>query len=62
MPGLLQTEGYARAVMEAGTVGQVGPEAIERHVSLRMARQKLLERADAPHLWSSSRRPFCGGR
>ncbi|MFI1538492.1 helix-turn-helix domain-containing protein [Streptomyces anandii] len=51
VPGLLQTEGYARAVMEAGTVGQVGPEAIERHVSLRMARQKLLERADAPHLW-----------
>ncbi len=51
VPGLLQTEGYARAVMEAGTIGQVGPEAVERHVSLRMARQKLLERADAPHLW-----------
>ncbi|MGW2233562.1 helix-turn-helix domain-containing protein [Streptomyces sp. NPDC001759] len=51
VPGLLQTEEYARAVMEAGTVGQTGPETIDRHVSLRMARQKLLDRADPPHLW-----------
>jgi transcriptional regulator with XRE-family HTH domain len=51
VPGLLQTEEYARAVLEAGTVGQTGPEAVERHVSLRMARQGLLERPDAPHLW-----------
>ncbi|WP_037858242.1 DUF5753 domain-containing protein [Streptomyces sp. NRRL S-340] len=51
VPGLLQTEEYARAVLEAGTVGQRGPEAIERHVSLRMARQALLERPDPPHLW-----------
>jgi transcriptional regulator with XRE-family HTH domain len=51
VPGLLQTEAYARAVMEAGTVGQTGPEAIERHVSLRIARQRLLERPEPPHLW-----------
>ncbi|MEU5098459.1 helix-turn-helix transcriptional regulator [Streptomyces sp. NPDC020996] len=51
VPGLLQTPEYARAVMEAGTVGQTGPEGIERHVSLRMARQRLLERPDPPHLW-----------
>ncbi|MFF3638861.1 helix-turn-helix domain-containing protein [Streptomyces sp. NPDC002250] len=51
VPGLLQTEAYARAVLEAGTVGQTGPETMERHVSLRMARQRLLERADPPHLW-----------
>ncbi|MFI5684247.1 helix-turn-helix domain-containing protein [Streptomyces sp. NPDC051636] len=51
VPGLLQTEEYARAVMEAGTIGQTGPETIERHVSLRMARQRLLERKDPPHLW-----------
>ncbi|MFF4399023.1 helix-turn-helix domain-containing protein [Streptomyces sp. NPDC001480] len=51
VPGLLQTEQYARAVMEAGTIGQTGPETIERHVSLRMARQGLLEREDPPHLW-----------
>ncbi|MFC7257916.1 helix-turn-helix domain-containing protein [Streptomyces lutosisoli] len=51
MPGLLQTEDYARAVLEAGTVGQTGPEAIERHVALRMNRQKLLTRENPPHLW-----------
>ncbi|MER7972159.1 MULTISPECIES: helix-turn-helix transcriptional regulator [unclassified Streptomyces] len=51
VPGLLQTEGYARAVMETGTVGQSGAEALERHVSLRMTRQRLLDRADPPHLW-----------
>lgn len=51
VPGLLQTEDYARAVMEAGTIGQTGPETIERHVSLRMARQSLLERDSPPHLW-----------
>ena len=51
VPGLLQTEEYARAVMDAGTIGQDGPETIERHVSLRMARQKLLERDNPPHLW-----------
>jgi transcriptional regulator with XRE-family HTH domain len=51
VPGMLQTEEYARAVLEAGTVGQSGPESIERHVSLRMARQKLLTRENPPHLW-----------
>jgi len=51
VPGLLQTEDYARAVLETGTVGQTGREAIERHVALRMDRQRLLEREDAPHLW-----------
>ncbi|MDF3143417.1 MULTISPECIES: helix-turn-helix transcriptional regulator [unclassified Streptomyces] len=51
VPGLLQTEEYARAVMEAGTIGQTGPQTIERHVSLRMERQRLLERPDPPHLW-----------
>ncbi|WP_369250290.1 helix-turn-helix domain-containing protein [Streptomyces sp. R41] len=51
VPGLLQTEDYARAVLEAGTVGQTGPDAIERHVALRMNRQKLLTRESPPHLW-----------
>ncbi len=51
IPGLLQTEDYARAVMEAGTIGSAGGDAVERHVSLRMERQRLLERADPPHLW-----------
>ncbi|MEV3860883.1 helix-turn-helix transcriptional regulator [Streptomyces sp. NPDC050095] len=51
VPGLLQTEEYARAVFDAGTVGRSQPDEIERHVSLRMARQSLLTREDAPHLW-----------
>ncbi|MCW5251872.1 MULTISPECIES: helix-turn-helix domain-containing protein [unclassified Streptomyces] len=51
VPGLLQTEGYARAVLESGTIGNAGKEAVERHVALRMERQRLLDRADAPHLW-----------
>ncbi|MFD3733927.1 helix-turn-helix domain-containing protein [Streptomyces sp. NPDC058632] len=51
VPGLLQTEDYARAVMEAGTIGNQGPGAVERHVSLRLERQRLLERRDPPHLW-----------
>jgi transcriptional regulator with XRE-family HTH domain len=51
VPGLLQTEDYARAVLQAGTVGQASPESVERHVSLRMERQRLLDRDDPPHLW-----------
>ncbi|NJP49849.1 helix-turn-helix domain-containing protein [Streptomyces sp. SBST2-5] len=51
VPGLLQTEDYARAVLEAGTIGAEGRETVERHVALRMERRRLLERADPPHLW-----------
>ncbi|MEV7285858.1 helix-turn-helix transcriptional regulator [Streptomyces sp. NPDC093252] len=51
VPGLLQTEGYARGVLKAGAVGQTRPDDIERHVDLRMQRQNLLTREDAPRLW-----------
>ncbi|MGY0056482.1 helix-turn-helix domain-containing protein [Streptomyces sp. LZ34] len=51
IPGLLQTEDYARAIMRTGAVGQVDAEESERHVALRMERQTLLTREDAPHLW-----------
>ncbi|MET9800534.1 helix-turn-helix transcriptional regulator [Streptomyces sp. NPDC006368] len=51
VPGLLQTEDYARAILRGGAVGQVRPEDIERHVALRMARQPLLTRQDAPKFW-----------
>ncbi|MEU9334800.1 helix-turn-helix transcriptional regulator [Streptomyces sp. NPDC048290] len=51
IPGLLQTEGYARGVLKAGAVGQTRPDDIERHVALRMQRQNLLTREDAPRLW-----------
>lgn len=65
IPGLLQTADYARAVMAVGHSG--APEAeIERRVNLRMTRQKLLTRANAPRLWAvideaALRRPI-GGR
>ncbi|MEU4085118.1 helix-turn-helix domain-containing protein [Streptomyces aureus] len=52
IPGLLQTEDYARGVLEAGAIGQTRPEDIERHVALRMQRQDLLTREDAPRIWA----------
>ncbi|MFJ9003350.1 helix-turn-helix transcriptional regulator [Streptomyces canus] len=51
VPGLLQTEDYARGVLRLGAIGQTSPEDIERHVALRMERQGLLTRQDAPRLW-----------
>lgn len=51
VPGLLQTEDYARAVLRAGAVGQSSPEETERHVALRMARQSLLTSENAPRFW-----------
>ncbi|CAM5657205.1 Transcriptional regulator OS=Streptomyces antimycoticus OX=68175 GN=SANT12839_088400 PE=4 SV=1 [Streptomyces antimycoticus] len=51
VPGLLQTEEYAHAVMQTGAVGQSAPRQAERHVALRMERQTLLSRRDAPRLW-----------
>ncbi|MFD7874546.1 helix-turn-helix transcriptional regulator [Streptomyces sp. NPDC059766] len=51
VPGLLQTEDYARGVLKSGAIGQTSPDDIERHVALRMQRQGLLTRQDAPRLW-----------
>jgi transcriptional regulator with XRE-family HTH domain len=51
VPGLLQTEGYARAILRSGAVGASSAEDIERHVALRMERQSLLNRDDAPKFW-----------
>ncbi|RDG37620.1 helix-turn-helix domain-containing protein [Streptomyces corynorhini] len=51
VPGLLQTEDYARAVLTYGEVGRGDPARIERHVALRMERQSLLTRSGAPAFW-----------
>ena len=64
VPGLLQTEDYARSVIRGALEDR--PEEIERRVGLRMARQTLLGRPDAPRLWvvldeAALRRPV-GGR
>ncbi|MFD1657441.1 helix-turn-helix domain-containing protein [Streptomyces caeni] len=65
VPGIMQTEEYARGVLRSGAIGQVNPEDIERHVALRMQRQELLTRDDAPHIWAvmdetALRRPVVG--
>ncbi|WP_128377790.1 helix-turn-helix domain-containing protein [Streptomyces cavernae] len=52
VPGLLQTEAYARGVLQSGAIGATRPEDIERHVALRMQRQSLLTREDAPRIWA----------
>ncbi|KAF4410679.1 MULTISPECIES: helix-turn-helix transcriptional regulator [Streptomyces] len=50
VPGLLQTERYARAVLRAG-LPNAPEEEIDRLVDLRAERQRLLTRQDAPLLW-----------
>ncbi|MFD7921138.1 helix-turn-helix domain-containing protein [Streptomyces sp. NPDC059740] len=50
VPGLLQTREYARAVLRAG-MPHASQEDIERGVDLRMQRQTLLTRDEAPMLW-----------
>ncbi|MGW3243989.1 helix-turn-helix domain-containing protein [Streptomyces sp. NPDC001070] len=50
VPGLLQTEEYAQAVLRAGRPGAPAEE-IDRLVALRLERQALIARPDAPLLW-----------
>ncbi|NUT31922.1 MAG: helix-turn-helix domain-containing protein [Hamadaea sp.] len=65
IPGLLQTRDYARAVTMLGH-GRAPAEEIERRVDLRITRQQVLDRPDAPQFWAvvdeaALRRPV-GGR
>ncbi|MFI9599579.1 helix-turn-helix domain-containing protein [Streptomyces sp. NPDC052043] len=48
--GLLQTPDYARAVLRGG-LPNGSEEELARRVELRLRRQSLLEREDAPLLW-----------
>lgn len=48
VPGLLQTEGYARALMTAGPDTPL--ENVERGVELRLRRQAILARSHPPQL------------
>lgn len=64
VPGLLQTKEYARAVVLLGH-GRAKEDEIERRVELRLQRQQILTRADAPKLWmvvdeAALRRPIGG--
>ena len=51
VPGLLQTEEYARTVVLLGHRG-APPADVDQRVQLRMARQKMLLQPDAPQLWA----------
>ncbi|MEV6926041.1 helix-turn-helix transcriptional regulator [Dactylosporangium sp. NPDC051485] len=64
VPGLLQTQEYARSVVLLGH-GRAKQDEIERRVELRMQRQQVLSRPDAPRLWvvvdeAALRRPIGG--
>ena len=50
VPGLLQTEDYARALITAWQPGD-GDEVVQQHVTARMERQHLLARNDPPLVW-----------
>jgi len=50
VPGLLQTRDYARALLTTG-FPTAGPEELDRRVELRIERQELLNRPEAPRLW-----------
>jgi transcriptional regulator with XRE-family HTH domain len=65
VPGLLQTDDYMRAVIHGAHLDE-SVEEVGRRVRLRMARQTLLTREQAPRLWAvvdeaALRRPV-GGR
>ncbi|MGH3194043.1 MAG: helix-turn-helix domain-containing protein [Streptosporangiaceae bacterium] len=49
VPGLLQTEDYARAILSARPDGNL--DDLDERVAARLARQAVLDRPDAPQLW-----------
>jgi transcriptional regulator with XRE-family HTH domain len=51
IPGLLQTEAYARAVVDA-TRPVLSDEEAEQAVAIKMTRQEILDRPDGPRLWA----------
>lgn len=65
VPGLLQTEAYARRVIRA-VYPEVPLEAIDDRVELRLARQSILTEDDPPSLWAvlheAALRQLVGGR
>jgi hypothetical protein len=64
IPGLLQTEDYARAVIRLGNAGN--EEEVARRTEARLSRQEILKREEPPRMWAvvdeaALRRPI-GGR
>jgi transcriptional regulator with XRE-family HTH domain len=52
VPGLLQTVGYARAILERRRAGSDSPELIEQRVQVRMMRQRVLTEDNPPKFWA----------
>ncbi|MBM9506914.1 transcriptional regulator [Streptomyces sp. KK5PA1] len=50
VPGLLQTENYARALVRGGPL-ELTAEDVQRRVEVRMSRQQILTTANRPQLW-----------
>jgi transcriptional regulator with XRE-family HTH domain len=66
VPGLLQTEAYARAVIEVFASPGTSARVIERQIEARLSRQEIFREADAPEMFfivdeSALRRPVGGG-
>jgi transcriptional regulator with XRE-family HTH domain len=51
IPGLLQTEDYARALIRGGPLS-LDTDEVERRVEVRMTRQQMLARGGRPQLWA----------
>jgi transcriptional regulator with XRE-family HTH domain len=51
IPGMMQTEDYARSVISAGSP-RLGDAELERRVQGRIARQRILERDNPPMYWT----------
>lgn len=51
VPGLLQTHDYAAALLRIGFPNE-SPEDIRRRVDLRLRRQDLLDKPEAPAVWA----------
>ena len=51
VPGLLQTEDYARATFRNGP-RELDADEVQRRVEVRLARQEILARDDRPRLWA----------
>lgn len=65
LPGLLQTEEYARAVIAGVGGADLSGQTVERQVEVRMKRQEIVERPDPPQMHfiideSAIRRPAGG--
>jgi transcriptional regulator with XRE-family HTH domain len=65
IPGLLQTEDYARAQLH-GTLPHASTEEVETRVAARIQRQAILARPQPPELWAvideAAARRLVGGR